>query len=334
MEYIAAEDKAEFTGDVKLTSGTDQAHGDRMQVLFAPSSPTAPTEPAEPIGDGDLVIAEEPAATDGAYANQDVTKIKIDGNVTLIMVRNDPQGHLVRRLFLKGESFDVDIVEKLVNGHDAGSLSVEDYRQPESAQSSASGGAIGSGGVRRPNQTAFDWTDVMSLSQATGEVILSGEVKMVHCSGKYLKLTEGERVALNVPDWPELDFGRITKIRCDRMSAVFDQPASRQRSENDDANGDSAIIGDLKSFYASGDVRVVDGERQKRTIDCQHLRYNRLEDIVKILGRQVGGESTKATMYFEDLDTGDSKRWSYNAMTWYRRNDKVVADDVTGGGVR
>jgi len=173
---------------------------------------------------------------------------------------------------------------------------------------------------------------------------------MVHRSGAQIVLAD----ELPVPrdTWGRLPAGRKTLLRCETMIAKFgppEQPATRPATR---PGGPAATrptsrpagdlleagprLGPLELFSAGGDVNLKDGPRQ---VLGQRIVYNRDKDhpdkeLVIVWGFREDRPPANAVLVHEDPATGRSQTWSSPKIIWYRRDNRIVTEQVTGAGGR
>ncbi|HOF19253.1 MAG TPA: hypothetical protein PK082_10120, partial [Phycisphaerae bacterium] len=232
------------------------------------------------------------------------------------------------RLQLTGEELLYDASRREMTVPSPGTLVVEDYRLPKEGAETRPAGEM-AGAIVRPWQTLFQWNRLMELKQAERQAIMEGEAIMVHRSGRQIVASLAE---LGLPDWPkDLEEGRRTRLTCERLLAQF-SPADAQGGGQLDVEGPR--VGPLELFSATRKVHLTDGARQLRSVVAQRLTYRRQTDIVEVFGFLPGEKETNASILVEDKDAGTSQEFSGSKITWFRTNDKIVAEKITGGGGR
>jgi hypothetical protein len=254
--------------------------------------------------------------------------------VVLFSRRTDAKGRLLQRLKVRGDRLTWDAQREQIDIAGAGKMVVEDYRPPRKPDGRAEddGDADLTGdGVRRPFQTAFTWEKLMTLNQAKRRAIMEGRVRMAHASGKHLVLAR----ELNVPDWGKLAAGRFTRLSCGKLIAKFapaepDEPETATRPAADSG----PRIGPLTYFEAIGDVNLKDGVREVRWIIAERLLYNRPTELVEIYGALPGEPKKNARLQFDNLDTRRSRTIRSPKILWFRKTDKIIADEISGAGAQ
>ena len=361
MKYLGKWDTAVFDGNVMLRSGLDEMQCRTMNLMFDPPVTTQPataTSRSQPAvmpvsGPTTLATAKTRPAAAGKerdrrlgldvenFSGRRIAILYLDKAVRVDSSRLDEKDQMIQRMQLKGDqlTYDAKTDQVTVNGH--GTFLSEDYRPPRSDKE-AEGGAET---LDRPSQTAFEWNKLMNLAQKDRRVVMEGQVKMIHHSGRYLLPTEG----LKLPPWPELKEGRLSKVACDRMIAKFAPPAQKapttatstaskpvvSRPASDWISGPA--VGALEQFTALKDVNMEDGVRQKRTVQCQRLIYDRPTDVVEVFGALENQAPSNARMIVEDLDAGTSTPYQSPRIIWYRKNasrtnERIVTEKLTGAG--
>jgi len=90
-------------------------------------------------------------------------------------------------------------------------------------------------------------------------------------------------------------------------------------------------LGRLELFSAMGDVNMRDGWRQ---VLGQRIIYHRDPDVVIVWGFLPDQPAANASVFYEDPEKGQSQSWSSPKIIWYRKDDRIVTEKVTGTGVR
>jgi len=330
MSFHGSRRMAAFNGDVALDSGMDQVHCGEMQILFAetpePARASQPaTRPAEERQRrfGGMAVEME------RYSRRKISMILADKDITLRSRRENDANQLLRRVQLAGQRLIYDAENARMTMLGRGTFVAEDYNPPRRREP-AGESQLGLGGtIDRPSQTAFEWDRSMQFSQASRVVVLDGQVTMVHRSGDKVVLAE----MLNVPreQWGELKDGRRTILKCDNMLAKFapaDKPATQPAGDVLEQGPD---LGPVEMFSATKDVNLKDGPWQ---VVAQRLVYDRVRDLAVIWGFTEGAPVASATVYNEDPTTGRSQSWASPKIVWYRQNNRIVTEEVTGAGGR
>ncbi len=331
MEFRGERRTAAFRGDVSLDSGMDEVRCREMQLLFAdpPESEPAATQPAGKTDSrrlGGLGVGVE------RYSRRRISMILADGDVALRSRRETDANQLLRRLQLAGTKliYDAESARMTMLGH--GTFVAEDYAAPRENRPRDDDGLVAA--VGRPSQSAFEWHRSMQLSQRERLVVLDGKVKMVHKSGRKIVLAD----RMNVPRerWGTLQEGRKTILACGNMMVKFG-PGEEGGSESPPAAGADVLaaggpdLGPIELFSASTDVNLRDGPRQ---VLAQRLIYNRMKDLAVIWGFLDGKPPANAMVVYEDPATGRSQSWSSPKIIWYRRNNRIITEEVVGAGGR
>jgi hypothetical protein len=94
-------------------------------------------------------------------------------------------------------------------------------------------------------------------------------------------------------------------------------------------------MGPLDLFSATGDVSLKDGPRH---VLGQRLIYNRGntpdKEIVVVWGFLEGKPPAKASITYEDPQTGRTQTTASPKFIWYRRDNRIFAEDVSASGGR
>ncbi|HUU59276.1 MAG TPA: hypothetical protein VMZ50_07020, partial [Phycisphaerae bacterium] len=334
MAYRGPKNEVEFHGDVKLRSTSDKMDSGKMMVQFREVA--AATQPASAPA---TRPGAEPAKPPGLgfdfenYSRRKITRIEADQDVMVFSERLDEQGRLLRQLQLTGEKLVYDADANEINVYKEGTLLVSDYRPPQRGTKRRPSGELATSpdDVERPFQAAFGWKELMNLSQDERSVIMKGDAWAVFASGRHVVLKE----LLNVPPWPKLTGGRLTRIRSEKLSATFhppEEPALARPAPPAAQTGPR--IGPLKSFYAEGGVHLIDGDEIRRVAECEKLSYDRETDIVMLLGSLPAQPRKPAKLRQEDPRTGRAQTFAGERITWYRKTDKITVVKAVGMGTR
>jgi hypothetical protein len=276
--------------------------------------------------------ARRPAFAMQGLSGQKIASIVCTDDVVLLSDRFDPNGHLLRRLgvITAGTGAELTYDPNQIQVAGQGTMVAEDYRPPEPNRAPRAATQPAEG-LERPQQTKFRWDRSMRLTQKDRKVDLDGNVEMVHRSGQYV-LAQG----VNTPPWPELKGGRVTTLLCDQLRAFFSEPQAGAAATKPAGAGleGGPRIGQPTQITAIGDVNLVDGLRQKRTIVGQQLEYTRDTDIVKVRGYRGGQPKAEAVMSYKDLDTNKLQEWRSPLIIWFRATDRIVTEEGTGSGSR
>jgi len=358
MSYQGLRNAATFDGKVVLDSGLNHMACRQMQVFFAAGEPAARPAASRPA----TAPATRPAAAVAAaprrrqrlgvdierYSRRRISMIVADDDVLMQSRAVDERERILRRLQLTGGKLIYDAATNRVTMPGPGNFLAEDYQAPRRRRGDANDEA--SAAVDRPSQTGFQWEKSMQLSQDDRMVRLEGNTNMVHRSGAQIVLAD----ELPVPrdTWGRLPAGRKTLLRCETMIAKFgppEQPATRPATR---PGGPAATrptsrpagdlleagprLGPLELFSAGGDVNLKDGPRQ---VLGQRIVYNRDKDhpdkeLVIVWGFREDRPPANAVLVHEDPATGRSQTWSSPKIIWYRRDNRIVTEQVTGAGGR
>ncbi len=225
------DNRADFLGDVEMTSGLNTIQCQYMEATFEVKDPDeddeAPEEedeaqdkPTEPIPQGPLGMKQ--------FDRRRLATVWAFQGVKVNARREDDQQRILQRFFLTGEEVRYNVNSGQIDCFDPGQLLAEDYRPPKPKDPDKATVPIDdlSGGIERPWQTAFTWRKQMQWLQRSREVIMDGQVTMSHRSGQKVLVDE----SVNRPDWPELPEGRITDLSCGKLIARFAPPKDEPMS--------------------------------------------------------------------------------------------------------
>jgi lipopolysaccharide export system protein LptA len=345
MNYQGHRNVAEFLGNVKLDSGSDHMACQVMRVWFEEKLPQ--TRPA--VKTAAKGTARGGAADSGLalgleqYSRRTIRMILADGDVALLRRLEDENNLLLRRQQLKSEHLIYDVQYRRVNVNGPGSMVAEDYARPRDKTKEAQAGQAAeiTTKVDTPSQTVLKWEEGMDYVQDERQVVMNGDVTMVHRSGDKVVLTQN----LRVPDWGKVAAGRATDLRCEKLMVEFLEPAktkattatsgpaetatTKQATDSKDILGPR--LGSPKKFSASRSVNIKDGPRQ---VLAQRLIYDYPTDTVVIWGFLSGQPVDNAHLIEEDLATGRSQTWSSPKIIWFRQNDRIITENVSAGGGR
>jgi lipopolysaccharide export system protein LptC len=361
MSFSGKKRTAEFTGDVALDSALDDVRCQELQLVFTDQL----GEPNSPAGAGAVVaslagLAEAVAAKKLArqarasslggmavgmeqYSRRRISMIYAEKDIVLRSRREDEQNRLVRRMQLAGEKLIYDAESERITMLGRGTLMSEDYDKPRPQKVADSQGMVAA--VDRPSQSAFAWNKSMELSQKDRVVTLEGGVIMDHRSGDQILGQD----KLNVPrdQWGTLPAGRQTRLECDTMMARFGepdkkpatqpaiQPSSRPaRRSGGDPFREGPTLGPLDLFSATGDVSLKDLKDGQRHVLAQRLIYNREKDLAVVWGYLEGKPVAKGSITYEDPQTGRTQTVASPKFIWYRRDNRIFSEDVSGSGGR
>ncbi|MCP4376379.1 MAG: hypothetical protein GY794_09420, partial [bacterium] len=311
-EYSAAD----FKGNVTVDSGDDHMESDAMEALFAeptrkPAAPT--TAPKTPVslegGDssGPVTMAN--------YSQRKLIKLTADKNVVLTSHRLNPENLLLRRVRLQGEHLVYNTLTGIVNMDKSGAMIAEDYRKPLPKAASKT---EDSQSIERPMLTVFQWKKSMELSQKERVVVMRGDVNMVHRSGAFVL---PEIAGLKVPDYGKnVPAGRKTNLRCNELLAMFDppkekQPTTKPAKGSTDPFDVGPKIGPLKFFKATGDVNLLDGNKQ---VVGQRLIYSRLKELFQVYGYLPNHPKANALIIDKDPQKQTEKVIKSPKILWWR----------------
>jgi len=324
MTYEGKRNQLQFSGSVQLASGPDGMDCQEMVVLLA-EPPKPATAPAAAPRDGADGLGMDLAD----FSGRTLTMITATGDVQVRSRRRDEKQRFMR-LLLKADSLQYDVPKENMLVAGPGTLMVEDYRIREERPARRDNEEMQAALVR-PWQTVFNWTKLMELKQNERKVVLEGKVVMVHRSGDQIELQQQLKVPL--PD--RLPPGRRTWMTCERMMAQFSEPdATVEAAADGEAEFVGPRLGPLREFSATGKVYLKDGDRQLRTAVAERLQYDGEKDLVWLEGERTARRVTNATLTLEDKDAGASQVVTSPSIIWFRKTDKIVAEEVSGGGSR
>jgi hypothetical protein len=90
-------------------------------------------------------------------------------------------------------------------------------------------------------------------------------------------------------------------------------------------------MGPLDLFEATGDVSLKDGPRH---VLAQRLIYNRDNDLAVVWGFLDGKPLAKASITYEDPQTGRTQTVASPKFIWHRRDNRIFSEDVSATGGR
>ncbi|MCD4699852.1 MAG: hypothetical protein K8R91_04690, partial [Phycisphaerae bacterium] len=316
MDYLGKEREATITGKVNLKTAGDELNCEKMTVTFAEPEDDVAIRPAD---------GAKPAAFED-FRPQKIEKVTAEENVSLISKSYDKDGFLLQRAQLLSEQVEYDVGTSVLTCSKPGTFSAEDYRPPEEKAPADNRADDLAGNIDRPSQSAFRWSESMTMNQNTRTVLMLGKVRLVHRSGENVVLAE----KLNVRPWGKLPAGRKTQLDCEKMKARFAEPIKKDAGE-DAASASGPAVGPLEFFDATGDVNLEDGPRQ---VFCQRILYQRDSDTATIWGSLPGEPKKNAVMYYRDAQRGVLNSWENPQLIWYRKTNRVKGKGVKVRGGR
>jgi lipopolysaccharide export system protein LptC len=370
MSFSGKKRTAAFTGDVALDSALDYVRCQELQLVFTEplSEPNSPSPAADgarpavgavaPVADAAAVAAaaKKPARQARAsrlgamalsmeqYSQRRISMIYAEKGIVLHSRQEDEKNHLVSRMELAGEKLIYDAEGQRITMLGRGTLKAEDYDKPRPPKPAGADGTIAA--VDRPSQSAFAWNKSMVLSQKDRVVTLEGGVIMGHRSGDQIIGKD----KLNVPldQWGALRAGRKTRLECDTMLAKFGEPDKKPatqpatqpstrpaRRSAGDLLREGPPLGPLDLFLATGDVSLRAQEKSgQRHVLAQRLIYNREKDLADVYGFLEGKPVAKASISYEDPQTGRTQTVASPRFIWYISDNRIFADDVSASGGR
>ncbi len=323
MSYNSVEELARIEGNVRLNSNeegltcgsmwlylqSDPQKADQDSEVASledqESSPQAPSPSSAPIG---LEM--------GKFSKKRIGLIVADKDVVLETRSVDAQDQLLWRVHLEGPKLNYDVPNQRATVEGAGTFLVEDYRP--GGDDSDSPGQVSS---QRPRQALFRWQESMEFSQLDRSVLMTGDVLMRYRAGNKVSADW-----LKDEAWfASLTDGRKMDLTCQKMMAKFAAP---QQPDSPDGEGKIAgqpSIADLEMFSATGDVRLVDGDRQSRELTGQRLLYNRIERVATLWGYLIDQPETPARLVYQDIDKGIVTPVSSPVINIFLSSDDEIA---------
>ncbi len=348
MEYQGQKNDVSFAGGVHLVSGNDSVQCGHLRLLFEKDESDEDADTVADSGEaGDVDVADGDASAPDAdaedeqvaeapeddedeefsltssrglgmgierYGKRKLTMIIASDDVQILSRRENEQGQLIGRMKLTARQrlmYDAPMKELSIFGE--GTLLVEDYEiDMESGQPRMRTDSTGNATLQGPSQTAMIWDDEMRIEQETRTARISGEVRMIHRSGNEIQETEG----LNVPEWGQLESGRLAKMNCDGLVAVFAPPEEEDVADvepdpeatgPDDMWESGPALGPLETFVATGRVNMQDGYIQ---IQGEQLDYSRAADKAIILGCLPNEPLANASLIYDNPETGAFQSYS------------------------
>ncbi len=373
MDFQGMANNGTFTGDVRLTSGTEEMACGKMQVMFSAVDANArpvKAKPATAPAEADSVLASGPAVGAGATAPaapraprkarrgmgvqmerlsaRQIAMVVADDQVLLRSGRLDEQGRILRRMQATGDKMTYDAARNIVTMPGKGTFLSEDYQAPKRRTASADPNNV-VGAMDRPSQTAFQWHKTMQIWQNERQVIMDGNVVMVNRSGTEVALAD----ELPVPreTWGTLKDGRKSILRCDSMLAQFGPPEDKPSTRP--AEPESVLVRPVATRPAkrpSGDILSegpalgpldvfsaagdVNLKDGPRQVLGQRIMYSREKDLAIVYGFKEGQEPANAVFVYEDPNSGRSQTWSSPKIIWQRQDNRIVTEEIKGSGGR
>lgn len=339
MDFHGEEDLAVFEGDVKLLSGPDRLDCRRMTVQFERRDDREP----EP---DDARASREATPEEGGLGalrftagnRRTIRTISASGEVTLAIHRRRTNPDALRKLTLMTPdelTYDANdrFLQVMGRGDQEdgrGKLLIEDYSPPRRRRRGGAGATAGY--LASPSQTVFRWSKSMTLDGNDLTVTMLGDVYMVHRSGGQVVLADRLDLPIDLVELPE---GRKTTLATEKLVAMF-SPASARDAQGGARTLDEGFTGNLDRFIAKGDVRLEDAEA--RVDECQLMVYDRLADVVRLMGEDVPGADGRrnVNLRYEDRKTGSLQRISAPVILWHpaartARAEKVRVTGSTPG---
>ncbi len=336
LDPAGANDQAVFTGDVRLTSGDETLHAQRMVVELERSGEGSP-------GLEDLRVRQVRAE------GQPPQPVRLDSR------QLDPAGRLIRGTYVAGPGMvctldeSMELTEARVDG--TGRLLTVDYRlgSPDGADAPEPTGLDAQDG---PSQTVLAWREGLVLQPAradrAGRVEVAGAVSMVRLSGNRILtgVSTGEPIPL---DLAELKEGRKVTLACQNLAMFFGADEAGAAGAEGPADPLQTDLGTVETVAAVGDVRLIvsDGPVE---IHGQYAAYDprlrraevygsapaglgeRFAAFPLQLAEPVPGQS--ARLYQEDPARGQSTSTAAERFTVYTDPLRVEVHNAVGTGRR
>lgn len=324
MVYEGATDRITIDGRVAMDSLTEHfqcKNGMVVQLEPAEADSAAATATTQSSGD------EFPA--DLAGRQMRLKLITADGEVLVTSMKYDAEGLLEQRLRVTGEQLIYDARTEQINVLGAGTLLADDYRPPEpgTVRAAAPGDLMGGQSLPRPSQTLFQFAQGLQYDLAQRRGRFWGGVDMVHRSGDHV-LPPG----LPVPAVGKLNAGRIVRLTCGELTAVFGPPETGEAAVAAETDAMAGFrVGPLEELDAREKVNLEDGDGQAIG---ERLTYVRRNDLVVIHGDAEGRNGHLATLSLKDPSRRASQLWSGLQITWNLRDNRVVVLQPRGSGRR
>ncbi|MHC4981746.1 MAG: hypothetical protein ACYTF6_01090 [Planctomycetota bacterium] len=336
MSYRGQLGVAEFFGNVKLDSGNEHMGCQTMSVLFGKEVTKGKPEEKSEAAKAAAEKAGTPESSSRSlvlsmeqYSKRPIKIIRSDGAVVMWRRLEDEKKRLLRRQQVRCEHLIYYAEKKRLYCPGPGNMVAEDYEKPDEKKEAAStGGTETAFKADRPSQTALEWHKVMDFLQDDRRVFIEGDVTMRHRSGNKVIVTKG----LTVPDWGKLKRGRGLDLRAEKLMVEFYEPPKRKKAE---PSGPGPRLGTPKRFSATRSVHAKDGPWR---VIAERVIYDRPPDpdseAVIIWGFLKGQPVGNAELSYTDRATGRVQTWSSPRIIWFRKDDRVITEEVRGTGGR
>jgi lipopolysaccharide export system protein LptA len=284
MNYDGQEHLAVLDGDVLVKSGWSSINAPHMEVkLVEVDKARQAPQPA----------ADRPMPFDvSGFRRMQLAEVRAANGAKVIYQTRGPADELTQEMMLQADQLTYDAAFGLIQCTGQGVLFMQDLRPPDETKDGAAGLASATvtdaaGQIDRPWQTVFKWNDGMELKRlsASTTVLMRGDVQMKHVSGGDVQRADD----VNAPEWGKLPPGRTVTLDGGSLFAEF----SKAKTGDDSAAGLSAdvpfspgsSVGEIKSFLASSDVTLDDGEYR---LTGQHLSYDKDKGFGVLWGYDPG----------------------------------------------
>ncbi len=304
MSYNSAQELARLGGKVRLNSYEESLTCESMWLYLYSETPK-PDQFPEATSSVDEESSSEAKSLPpgpiglemGKFSKKQIGLIVAETDVVLESRAVDSQDQLLWRVHLEGPKLNYDVPNQRTTVEGAGAFLVEDYRSPKNDSKKKDARA---GVSQRPRRALFQWQDSMEFLQLERSVVMTGDVLMRYRAGNKVSADWLK----DKPWYASLTQGRKMDLTCQTLMAKFSEP-----DEEDSAGEVGKIAGepsmaDLEMFSATGDVRLVDGDRQSRELTGQRLLYIRTERVATLWGYLIDQPEISARLVYQDIDKG------------------------------
>ncbi len=304
MSYNSAQELARIQGKVRLNSHEESLTCESMWLnLYSEAQkpdqlPEATNSVDEESSSEIKSLSSGPIGLEmGKFSKKQIGLIVAETDVVLESRSVDSQDQLLWRVHLDGPKLNYDVPSQRVTVEGAGNFLVEDYRPPKNDPKEDD---IRSGVSHRPRVALFRWQESMEFSQLDRSVVMTGDVLMRYHAGNKVSAAWLK----DEPWFSSLTQGRKMDLTCQTMMAKFAEPENEDSVDESGKIASEPSVADLEMFSATGDVRLVDGDRQSRELTGQRLLYKRNERVATLWGYLIDQPEIPARLVYQDMDKG------------------------------